>query len=32
LGLAEGKYPPLDYEAFQALDEGVAEMFLGKEK
>ncbi|WP_311029453.1 type II toxin-antitoxin system Phd/YefM family antitoxin [Mesorhizobium koreense] len=32
LGLAEGKYPPLDYEAFQALDEEVAAMFLGKEK
>jgi hypothetical protein len=32
LGLAKGKYPPLDYEAFQALDEEVAAMFLGKEK
>ena len=32
LGLARGKYPPLDYEAFQALDEEVAAMFLGKEK
>jgi len=32
LGLADGKYPPLDYEAFQALDEEIAEMFLGTEK
>jgi prevent-host-death family protein len=32
LGLAKGKYPPLDYEAFQALDEDVAAMFPGKEK
>ncbi len=32
LGLARGKYPPLDYEKFQALDAEVAAMFLGEEK
>ncbi|MEP9385755.1 type II toxin-antitoxin system prevent-host-death family antitoxin [Mesorhizobium sp. KR9-304] len=32
LGLARGKYPPLNYEAFQALDAEVEKMFLGKEK
>jgi prevent-host-death family protein len=32
LGLAKGKYPPLDYDAFQALDKEVEAMFLGKEK
>jgi prevent-host-death family protein len=32
LGLAAGKYPPLDYEAFQALDTEVEKMFFGEEK
>ena len=32
LGLAAGKYPPLDYEAFQALDAEVEAMFLGEQK
>lgn len=32
LGLARGKYPPLDYEAFQAMDAEIEAMFLGKEK
>ncbi|HEY6631575.1 MAG TPA: type II toxin-antitoxin system prevent-host-death family antitoxin [Rhizobiaceae bacterium] len=32
LGLAAGKYPPLDYEAFQALDAEIEKMFLGDEK
>ncbi|WP_315919273.1 type II toxin-antitoxin system prevent-host-death family antitoxin [Mesorhizobium sp. SP-1A] len=32
LGLARGKYPPFDYEKFQALDAEVAAMFLGKEE
>jgi len=32
LGLAAGKYPPLDYEAFQALDAEVYKMFFGEEK
>jgi prevent-host-death family protein len=32
LGLARGKYPPLDYEKFQALDAEVAAMFLDEEK
>ena len=27
LGLAKGKYPPFDYEAFQALDAEVQAMF-----
>lgn len=30
LGLAAGKYPPLDYEAFQALDAEIEKMFLGE--
>ena len=30
LGLAVGKYPPLDYEAFQALDAEIEKMFLGE--
>lgn len=30
LGLAAGKYPPLDYEAFQALDAEIEAMFLGE--
>lgn len=29
LGLAEGKYPPFDYEAFQAMDSEVAASFIG---
>lgn len=32
LGLARGKYPPFDYEKFQALDAEVAAMFLGKDE
>lgn len=32
LGLAAGKYPPLDYEAFQALDAEVEKMFFGEDK
>ncbi|MBN9071443.1 MAG: type II toxin-antitoxin system Phd/YefM family antitoxin [Rhizobiales bacterium] len=32
LGLARGKYPPFDYEKFQALDAEVAAMFLGEDK
>jgi prevent-host-death family protein len=32
LGLLEGKYPPLDYEAFQALDAEIEKMFLGEEE
>jgi prevent-host-death family protein len=32
LGLAAGKYPPLDYEAFQALDAEVHKLFFGDEK
>ncbi len=32
LGLARGKYPPLDYEKFQALDAEVAAMFLDEKK
>jgi prevent-host-death family protein len=31
-GHARGKYPPLDYEAFQALDAEVEAMFFGDEK
>jgi antitoxin (DNA-binding transcriptional repressor) of toxin-antitoxin stability system len=31
LGLAAGKYPPLDYEAFQALDAEVAALLYGSE-
>ena len=30
LGLAVGKYPPLDYEAFQALDAEFEAMFHGE--
>jgi prevent-host-death family protein len=30
LGLAAGKYPPLDYHAFQALDAEIEAMFLGE--
>jgi prevent-host-death family protein len=32
LGLAKGKYPPLDFEAFQALDAEVARMFFGDDE
>lgn len=32
LGLARGKYPPLDFEAFQALDADVARMFFGDDE
>lgn len=32
LGLAHGKYPPFDYEAFQALDAEIEKMFLGEQK
>lgn len=32
LGLAAGKYPPLDFEAFQALDAEVARMFFGDDE
>ena len=32
LGLAAGKYPPLDYEAFQAMDAEIEAMFLGEDK
>ena len=32
LGLAAGKYPPLDYEGFQALDAEVHKMFFGDDK
>lgn len=32
LGLARGKYPPLDYEAFQAMDTEIEAMFLGDGK
>ena len=32
LGLARGKYPPLDYEAFQALDAEIEKMFFGDDK
>ncbi len=32
LGLAAGKYPPMDFEAFQAMDAEIAKMFLGEEE
>ena len=32
LGLAAGKYPPLDFEAFQAMDAEIEKMFLGEEE
>lgn len=32
LGLAAGKYPPFDYEAFQALDAEVEKLFFGDDK
>ncbi len=31
LGLAAGRYPPFDYEAFQALDAEVEALFSGNE-
>jgi prevent-host-death family protein len=31
LGLLAGKYPPMDFEAFQAMDAEIEAMFLGKE-
>jgi prevent-host-death family protein len=32
LGLLEGKYPPMDFEAFQAMDAEIARMFLGEDE
>lgn len=32
LGLLAGKYPPMDFEAFQAMDAEIEAMFLGGEK
>jgi prevent-host-death family protein len=32
LGLARGKYPPLDFEAFQAMDAEIEKMFLGEDE
>jgi prevent-host-death family protein len=32
LGLLAGKYPPMDFEAFQAMDAEIEAMFLGEEK
>ncbi len=32
LGLAAGKYPPMDFEAFQAMDAEIARMFLGEDE
>lgn len=32
LGLASGKYPPMDFEAFQAMDAEIEKMFLGDEE
>lgn len=32
LGLLEGKYPPMDFEAFQAMDAEIAAMFNGEEE
>ena len=31
LGLLAGKYPPMDFEAFQAMDAEIEAMFLGEE-
>ena len=31
LGLLAGKYPPMDFEAFQAMDKEIEAMFLGEE-
>ncbi|MCO6392093.1 prevent-host-death protein [Aliihoeflea aestuarii] len=30
-GLAEGKYPPMDFEAFQAMDAEIEAMFLAED-
>lgn len=30
LGLLAGKYPPMDFEAFQAMDAEIQSMFLGE--
>lgn len=30
LGLAVGKYPPMDFDAFQAMDAEIEAMFLGE--
>jgi antitoxin (DNA-binding transcriptional repressor) of toxin-antitoxin stability system len=32
LGLAAGKYPPMDFEAFQAMDAEIAKIFLGEDE
>lgn len=32
LGLLAGKYPPIDFEAFQAMDAEIEAMFLGEKK
>ena len=32
LGLLAGKYPSMDFEAFQAMDAEIEAMFLGEEK
>ncbi|MGN6465687.1 MAG: type II toxin-antitoxin system Phd/YefM family antitoxin [Rhizobiaceae bacterium] len=32
LGLLAGKYPPMDFEAFQAMDAEIEAMFLGEKK
>ncbi|MEZ5804101.1 MAG: type II toxin-antitoxin system prevent-host-death family antitoxin [Rhizobiaceae bacterium] len=32
LGLLAGKYPPMDFEAFQAMDAEIEAMFLGEEE
>lgn len=31
LGLLAGKYPPMDFEAFQAMDAEIEAMFLGEQ-
>ena len=31
LGLLAGKYPPMDFEAFQAMDAEIEAMFLGED-
>ncbi len=32
LGFLAGKYPPMDFEGFQAMDAEIEAMFLGEEK
>lgn len=32
LGLLAGKYPPMDFDAFQAMDAEIEAMFLGDDK